>query len=466
MAGVNIAQLATSGIFARQLAGNFVHEARLAEPELATMAKNNRHAQHMLQLKEDLLLQGNRAYGENWLLGYCFVAGTPIVTAQGLRPIEQIRVGDQVYATDTETGVTEQKSVRQLFSRVTDKLVRICAGQDTLLTTPEHPFYVAGQWVEAGQLKEGDALTVLPFKQVIASSSKVAGSYRLVVENIARLDTLVTVYNFAVEDFHTYYVGKEAILVHNQCRQRLSAGGNVSIAGKLEISSGLASKLGIQVSRLNNWLLKYADNLPNNAKKLLDELEGLIGNKQVLEVLEDGQKRLSVVLKTDGVTYDLIALQKNIDGEYMLATYNRAYNQSANLSIDVGVSQNRLVPDYTKTMAGANSDKYLYPTNLLPQGKSPVVKIKMTGKRRGIDGDFYEANKAAGLVEKYGSEAPRGYVWHHMDDFDPLTGECTMQLVKSDVHTSIPGMAHSGSVAQWKEYYKDPNKAPGGFYEK
>jgi hypothetical protein len=68
MAGVNIAQLATSGIFARQLAGNFVHEARLAEPELATMAKSgNRHAQHMLQLKEDLLLQGNRAYGDKWL---------------------------------------------------------------------------------------------------------------------------------------------------------------------------------------------------------------------------------------------------------------------------------------------------------------------------------------------------------------------------------------------------------------
>jgi hypothetical protein len=166
-------------------------------------------------------------------------------------------VGDQVYATHTETGITEQKSVRQIFSRVTDKLVRICAGQDTLLTTPEHPFYVAGQWIEAGQLKEGDALTVLPFMQAVASSSKVAGSYRLVVENIARLDTLVTVYNFAVEDFHTYYVGKEAILVHNECRQRVSAGGNVA-RGADDVATFINKSLAQKLDDIDNiWKTKY-----------------------------------------------------------------------------------------------------------------------------------------------------------------------------------------------------------------
>jgi len=29
---------------------------------------------------------------------------------------------------------------------------------------------------------------------------------------------------------------------------------------------------------------------------------------------------------------------------------------------------------------------------------------------------------------------------------------CTMQLVRSDAHTAIEGMAHSGSVAQMKAY--------------
>ena len=52
-----------------------------------------------------------------------------------------------------------------------------------------------------------------------------------------------------------------------------------------------------------------------------------------------------------------------------------------------------------------------------------------------------------------------------MDDFDPKTGECTMQLVREDAHTRVPGMAHSGSLAQYKAYYISAGKAPKGqFY--
>lgn len=29
-----------------------------------------------------------------------------------------------------------------------------------------------------------------------------------------------TVYNFEVEDFHTYYVGQNAVLVHNSCKDK------------------------------------------------------------------------------------------------------------------------------------------------------------------------------------------------------------------------------------------------------
>ncbi len=88
----------------------------------------------------------------------------------------------------------------------------------------------------------------------------------------------------------------------------------------------------------------------------------------------------------------------------------------------------------------------------------------MTGKRKGLNGDFHEANKAAGLSDTYSYEAPRGYVWHHMDDFNPLTGECSMQLVKSTAHTKVPGMTHSGSVAQWKSYYIEASKAPNNLF--
>jgi hypothetical protein len=57
--------------------------------------------------------------------------------------------------------------------------------------------------------------------------------------------------------------------------------------------------------------------------------------------------------------------------------------------------------------------------------------------------------------------------WHHLDDFDPSTGECTMQLVRENVHNRISGMAHSGAVAQYKNHYINDSKAPNNlFYTK
>lgn len=39
---------------------------------------------------------------------------------------------------------------------------------------------------------------------------------------IEQLDTPVTVYNFEVADWHTYYVSEEAVLVHNMCMKPTS----------------------------------------------------------------------------------------------------------------------------------------------------------------------------------------------------------------------------------------------------
>ena len=58
------------------------------------------------------------------------------------------------------------------------------------------------------------------------------------VINVAYEDTHATVYNFEVEDFHTYYVGTESVLVHNNggnCMKTASAlaqGGSKTSYGK------------------------------------------------------------------------------------------------------------------------------------------------------------------------------------------------------------------------------------------
>lgn len=71
-----------------------------------------------------------------------------------------------------------------------------------------------------------------------------------------------------------------------------------------------------------------------------------------------------------------------------------------------------------------------------------VVKIKLTGND---NIDFKMAFKKAGISDELSKTLKEDYVWHHMDDFDPITGECTMQLVKRNVHeASCPHIGGGG----------------------
>ena len=137
----------------------------------------------------------------------CFVAGTAVLSSAGIVPIETIRVGDKVWAENPETGQKELKEVVQTFVNETEHLVHVFVNGEEIITTPEHPFYspVKG-WTAACKLRAGDILV------------SVNGEY-VVVEKIQHeiLETPITVYNFEVEDFHTYYVGRDSILVHNVC---------------------------------------------------------------------------------------------------------------------------------------------------------------------------------------------------------------------------------------------------------
>ena len=78
---------------------------------------------------------------------------------------------------------------------------------EEITCTPMHPFYspVKG-WTSAVDLRAGDILVMLN------------GEY-VVVEQVQHelLESPETTYNFEVEDFHTYYVGEEPVLVHNEC---------------------------------------------------------------------------------------------------------------------------------------------------------------------------------------------------------------------------------------------------------
>ncbi|MFC5473581.1 HNH endonuclease [Paraherbaspirillum soli] len=99
----------------------------------------------------------------------------------------------------------------------------------------------------------------------------------------------------------------------------------------------------------------------------------------------------------------------------------------------------------------ANSD-YLFPVQ---DGQRNVLNLEMTGSRRL---DFRAANEAAGLQDLVprGADSPSGYVWHHVDDFNPATGTSTLELVERGAHNAT--IPHRGSVYQWEQLNGVPYK--------
>jgi hypothetical protein len=139
----------------------------------------------------------------------CFVAGTAILTSLGEKAIEDIETGDLVWAKNVYTNEITQKKVVQTFVRESKELVYVRVNGEEIITTPEHPFYVPKQgWTGAIHLRAGDILVLQSGKYAIVEKTQ---------HEI--LESPITVYNFEVEDFHTYYVGKIGILVHNACKK-------------------------------------------------------------------------------------------------------------------------------------------------------------------------------------------------------------------------------------------------------
>ncbi|MDR1700624.1 MAG: hypothetical protein LBR68_05480 [Lachnoclostridium sp.] len=136
----------------------------------------------------------------------CFVAGTKILTSKGEANIEDVKVGDMVWAENPETGEKGLKRVLRTFVHEKDELIKLSIGEETITTTAEHPFYVPDKgWVLAGNLHVGDVLLAIDDEYQVIDEIK-----------CEKLKTPIKVYNFEVEDFHTYFVSDLSVLVHNK----------------------------------------------------------------------------------------------------------------------------------------------------------------------------------------------------------------------------------------------------------
>ncbi len=96
------------------------------------------------------------------------------------------------------------------------------------MTTEEHPFWVVDKgWTEAQNLSVGDVLITQDgdLEYITSVSSE-------------RLLEPIRVYNFEVQDWHTYYVSDSNILVHNACSLKFARKSAAQIEKMLGAKSG------------------------------------------------------------------------------------------------------------------------------------------------------------------------------------------------------------------------------------
>jgi hypothetical protein len=169
-----------------------------------------------VRLDRDPRIDGKPVFVE---LDTCFVEGTLVHTKDGLKPIEEIQVGDWVltypdsmdpphfdsldherlYRQVTKTFVHEDQefSTVQVFD-ITNSIV------ETLRVTANHPVWERSRgWTQVSDLRAGNGLKNTDFRDLLVGTIQHgAGRAR--------------VYNLEVDWFHTYFVGELGIWVHNK----------------------------------------------------------------------------------------------------------------------------------------------------------------------------------------------------------------------------------------------------------
>ena len=157
-----------------------------------------------------------------------FTADTPVLMADGAqKPIADVVVGDEVIATDPETGVTTVRPVSSPIRHGGEhEMVAVELSDGSVVqATDGHPFWeVRGEkFVDASDLAIGDVVRSLEGRE-------------LEVTGVATYVDDLLAYNLSIVGIHTYYAGETPVLVHNSC----------PIRGKWEITPAgtSATKMG------------------------------------------------------------------------------------------------------------------------------------------------------------------------------------------------------------------------------
>jgi PKD repeat protein len=222
-------------------------------------------------------------FGEEPLPPICFLAGTQVITAMGLKDIEDIRLGDKVLSYNEVTGKNEYSKAVRIFSRYRDKYIDVKLSNGTeLKCTAEHPFYVIGNgWVKAGELRLADKLVDKDGKEIRILSKR---------DILRKLK--FKVYNMEVDRNHNYYVGQSGVLVHNKGPKEDPKPPSEPLKGTLCFIAGTLVKVReglkpIELIEKDEKVLSYNEATGKNEYKLVVDTLSRV-RKDMMEVKVEG----------------------------------------------------------------------------------------------------------------------------------------------------------------------------------
>ena len=147
------------------------------------------------------------AHSLKLLIGGCFAEDTKVLTKEGYKKIQEIKEGEEVESFNEKTGEKGLKKVLSVEVTEAQKLINIKTERAEIKVTPSHPMLKIGNtWVFAGALKVGDKLAGYDGDEVEVKE----------IEE-EPLESSEKVYNLTVEDYHTYVVSEDSVVVHNKC---------------------------------------------------------------------------------------------------------------------------------------------------------------------------------------------------------------------------------------------------------
>ena len=154
--------------------------------------------------------KGKRPRGKKVPCESCFVPNTPVLMCDGsTKPIGEVEIGDLVVSKNERTGEVDCKEVTQIHDSVEAGLYELTvldlySGQRTLIVaTGAHPFITVLQGAKRAEFLRTGELLQGPWGE------------RFVLEEKRPLAASSRVLNLGVDDFHTYFIGKQGVWVHN-----------------------------------------------------------------------------------------------------------------------------------------------------------------------------------------------------------------------------------------------------------